>query len=274
MWLAPESAIVGVGDYPVMPTLSRTADRSQQVAISIVSHLHGHMVEGLIKDLLQYPEVGQVVVTKNTPELLTLPPDPRIVVVDNATPAGFASNQNAAFTLCRLPYFCALNPDIQLQSNPFPSLLAALETTDAAIAAPLVKNPFGTVEDSIRSFPTFCSLLRKAVRLSRKERLIIPQGKPFYPDWVAGMFMLFRSDAFRQLDGFDEGFFLYYEDVDICVRVWQAGMKVIVCPSVSVVHDARRESHKKFRFLHWHLASMLRYFYKRWGRLPSVPRQQ
>ena len=63
------------------------------------------------------------------------------------------------------------------------------------------------------------------------------------------------------------------EDVDICVRAWKAGMKVVACPAVSVVHDARRESHRTFRFRYWHIASRARYFYKHWGRLPSVSDQ-
>ena len=92
----------------------------------------------------------------------------------------------------------------------------------------------------------------------------------FHPEWVAGMFMLFRSQDFARLGGFDEAFFLYYEDVDICVRAWKQGMKIVACPQVSVVHDARRDSHRSARHIRWHLASMVRYFFKHWGRLPHV----
>jgi GT2 family glycosyltransferase len=59
-------------------------------------------------------------------------------------------------------------------------------------------------------------------------------------DWVAGMFLLIRTEAFRALGGFDEGFHLYYEDVDFCARAWKAGWKVQVHPEVSVIHDAQR----------------------------------
>ena len=229
------------------------------------------MVEQLVSDLLNCPEISQVIVTRNIPDPLTLPQDARILVLDNAAPAGFAANHNAAFRHCDQPYFCPLNPDIQLQDNPFPSLLTALLEVDAAIAAPLIKNPSGELEDSIRPFPTMLSLLSKALGLSDCCYKLEDCESVFYPEWVAGMFMLFRSSDFKRLGGFDTRFFLYYEDVDICTRIWAAGMKVLACPSVSVVHDARRASHKNIRYLRWHLASVVRYFFKHWGRLPSLP---
>jgi len=101
-------------------------------------------------------------------------------------------------------------------------------------------------------------------------RYMVQAGEPdFHPEWVAGMFMLFHSEDFARLKGFDERFFLYYEDVDICVRAWRDGLKVAACPRVSVVHDARRDSRRSLPHLRWHLASMARYFWKHWGRLPE-----
>lgn len=241
------------------------------ISISIISHSHGAMVERLVAELLTCPEIEQILVTRNIPESLDLPKDDRILVLDNIVPVGFASNHNRAFHHCTQLYFCPLNPDIQLLGNPFPPLLAAMENTEAAIVAPLVRNPSGSLEDSLRSFPTLYSLLLKALKVS-DGRCNIKEGQSVvYPEWVAGMFMLFRSSNFRQLDGFDPKFFLYYEDVDICVRTWKAGMKVLACPSVSVIHDAQRASHRNLRFLRWHISSMARYFYKHWGRLPVLP---
>lgn len=241
------------------------------IAVSIVSHGHGAMTQGLVGAILACPEVARVIVTCNVPEPLELPADPRVMLVDNAAPKGFGANHNAAFALCGEPYFCPLNPDIALLMNPFPELIKAIARSGAAVVAPLVVSPFGGVEDSIRHFPTLRSLARKA--LGRGDgRYVVHGGEAdFYPEWVAGMFMLFRSEDFRRLRGFDEEFFLYYEDVDICVRAWRQGLKVAACPRVSVVHDARRDSRRNARHLRWHLASMARYFVKHWGRLPRCP---
>lgn len=241
------------------------------ISVSIVSHGHGRMVERLVASLLKCAEVGQVTVTYNIPEALTLQADKRILIINNVAPAGFATNHNAAFENCSLPYFCLLNPDIQFQGNPFPALLTAMHSTGAALTAPLVQNTDGAVEDSIRYFPSMRSLLSKGLGFSDGRYLLESCPPPFYSEWVAGMFMLFRSADFKRLGGFDTQFFLYYEDVDICVRTWKAGMKVLACPAVTVIHDAQRESRRNLRYLGWHLASLARYLRKHWGRLPTLP---
>src|SRR5690606_29874744 len=104
------------------------------------------------------------------------------------------------------------------------------------------------------------SLIAKALGLKDGRYAVRADDPSFFPEWVAGMFMLFRSDAYARLGGFDEKFFLYYEDVDICARIWRQGMKIIACPSATVTHDARRDSRKKLRYMYWHLKSMARYF--------------
>jgi hypothetical protein len=77
------------------------------------------------------------------------------------------------------------------------------------------------------------------------------------------MFMLFRSEIFGAAGGFDERYFLYCEDADICLSLLKRGLRVALVPEVSVTHDARRRSHRDPRYLVWHLASMLRFFGRR-----------
>lgn len=240
------------------------------IAVSIVSHGHGGLVKQLITALLPCPEIDQIILTLNIPEFVDIPRDDRIVFVENQSPKGFGDNHNVAFTLCNQPLFCLLNPDIELLENPFPALIQSLLANSAALVAPLVLTPNGSIEDSIRYFPTPYSLLIKAFGGPNGSYMVYPDQPDFYPEWVAGMFMLFRSEAFAQLRGFDEAYFLYYEDVDICVRAWQQGLKVLACPSVSVIHDARRESRRSLRHGRWHLMSLVRYLWKHWGRLPKV----
>lgn len=228
------------------------------------------MVERLVESLLGFPEVAQIVVTRNIPESLLFLPSSRVTVIDNPFPKGFGANHNAAFEHCQQPFFCPMNPDIELAGNPFPELISAINQTGAALVAPLVIAPDGSVEDSVRHFPTVRSLARKVFGGADGRYPLVAGQKSFHPEWVAGMFMLFRGVDFKRLGGFDERFFLYYEDVDICVRAWKLDMKITACPQVSVVHDARRDSHRSVRHLRWHLASMARYFLKHWGRLPRV----
>lgn len=232
------------------------------IAVSIVSHGHGTMVTRLVARLLDCPEVGRVIVTRNRPEPLDLPDDPRIRRIDNPHPSGFGANHNAAFAHADAPCFCVLNPDIMLPDNPFPALLDCLDASGAALAVPHIVAPDGADEDSVRRFPTPWRLLHKSLAGARGEHRVAR------PDWAAGMFMLWRHEAFAQLGGFNERYFLYYEDVDLCTRAWRAGLPIAYCREATAIHDARRESHRKLRFLRWHLASMARYFLTQSWRLP------
>jgi N-acetylglucosaminyl-diphospho-decaprenol L-rhamnosyltransferase len=73
------------------------------------------------------------------------------------------------------------------------------------------------------------------------------------------MFMLFRRDAFERVRGFDERYFLYYEDVDICRRLGAAAFRVVATPRAQAIHEAQRASRRNPRYMYWHARSMLRY---------------
>lgn len=222
------------------------------------------MVDRLVEQLRECPEITHIVLTRNIAETSVIVADRSLEVVHNLAPKGFGANHNAAFAFCRDPFYCVLNPDIELTANPFPALLQCLYDPTVMLAAPVVVAPAGTTEDSIRHFPTPWSLLRKAFG-GYDGRYVVKLGDPtFFPDWVAGMFMLFRSSGYAALKGFDEDYFLYYEDVDICRRIRETGMKVAACPATVAIHDARRSSHRNLRHLRWHFVSAMRYLW-RWS---------
>ena len=228
------------------------------VTASITTHNHGRMVARLAEELQKCPQIARVVVTQNIPKDEVLPLSKKIILRKNSKPKGYGANQNAAFGNFPAPFFCILNPDICLKENPFPELLANFSNPKVALVAPKIITPEGRVEDSARKFPTLRSLFSKAAGGSNGTYFELNSS----PDWVGGMFMLFRSDVFREIGGFDEKFFLYYEDVDICWRLRQKGYEINFVPSVEVIHDARRESRKNWRYARWHLTSMARYLIK------------
>jgi len=233
-----------------------------RVCVSVVSHLQSRLVKGLLDDLAAHcRDTVWVVLTLNVEESLPFETGDfgyPIELVRNRSARGFGANHNAAFRLCHGRAFGVLNPDIRLAADPFPALIEELERTGTGVVAPRIVDPAGRTEDSARRFPTLSGLAAKA--LGRAHALDYEIGStPFSPDWVAGMFMLFRHDAFRAVAGFDERYFLYYEDVDICARLRAADYDVRLVPAVSAVHDARRASRSHWRHRAWHLRSVLRY---------------
>jgi len=240
-----------------------------RISVSIVSHGQAALIEDLLQDLRAHcTQPLEVILTLNTPEALPFDLSQfgcPVQLIRNKRAKGFAANHNAAFKLACGDYFCVLNPDIRLEQDPFPVLLAQLANPKIGVAAPLVLNPAGGVEDSFRRFPTPVSVVRKALFRHKTADYLIDQAVVF-PDWVAGMFMTFRTDLYRMIGGFDEAYFLYYEDVDLCWRLRRRGYEIAMLPSVWAVHAARRASHRHLRYFQWHLSSMVRFFVKRiWG---------
>lgn len=243
------------------------------VCLSLVSHGQAALGNQLLQDLAPLHALQRLIVTSNVPEAAQwAPSQPPALHLHNPQPLGFAANHNQAFGHCNESFFCVANPDIRLPQDPFPNLLARFDDPKVGLVVPLVRSPAGALEDSVRHFPTPISLIQKALGGPDGSYALDALGPaaPVHVDWAAGMFQLFRAAAFRDVGGFDDKFHLYYEDVDICARLWKAGWKVVLSPDVTVVHAAQRASRRQPRYMAWHAGSMLRYFTKHLGRLPRT----
>ncbi|MDP2805322.1 MAG: glycosyltransferase [Gallionellaceae bacterium] len=247
-----------------------------KLSISVVSHAQTALVQSLLADISCHCDglSVEVILTLNVEESLAFDvgdyPFP-IRIIRNSTPKGFGVNHNAAFNLAKGMFFCVINPDIRFSTNPFDVLVGHAKENNVGLVAPLIVDSRGREEDSARRFPSPLEIILKifggksAVHTNTTQALTSP-------DWVAGMFMLFPREVFQRMGGFNERYFLYYEDVDLCARLTLAGLRVLSCSEVSVVHDARRSSHKNPKFMFWHVLSMFRYFssdvYKRLQQRP------
>lgn len=239
--------------------------QSIRTSVSVVSHNQQSLVVELLNDLEMYfsPDI-KVILTLNLSETLTFKTDDYsfpIQIICNDNPKGFGANHNQAFRDCDTPYFCVINPDIRLTTDPFKTLITELDKYAAALIAPKVISPTGNVEDSVRNFPSPWSILKKIV-CKRKLADYSTDTLIVNPDWVGGMFMLFKSERFKSVGGFDENYFLYYEDVDICKTLHENNNTIVFSPHTSIIHAARRTSHRNLKYLAWHLKSMLRFFVK------------
>ena len=240
----------------------------QAATFSVVSHGHGVLLRALLGDMNGALALAgaRVIVTLNLSDE-SFDPTPfsnlAIEVLRNSKPLGFGANHNQAFERCRTPWFVILNPDLRFaDSEPFTTLIdRGGRHPRTGLVAPQVVSGSGTPEDSVRANLTPWSLLQRHL-LGRRRPIPARQparlGQPFF--WVAGMCLCINSEAFRAVGGFDERYFLYCEDCDLCARLYVAGFALEYDRSVQVVHDAQRDSHGWLKHLRWHLASLVKYW--------------
>lgn len=243
------------------------------VTISIVSHNQDQILVELLNDLIKCKHhINKVIVTLNVLSKYNtnyeLYPY-EIAVIENDKEKGFSSNHNNAFKLCTSKYYCILNPDIRIYDNPFQSLNNILDNNNVAIVSPTALNSKGEIDDNARVFPTPFGLIQKLTGIN-DGRIKYPSGKRIiYPDWVAGMFIHTKTSTFSSLNGFNEKYYLYYEDVDLCLRARKKGFKIAIITNCYVVHEGQRKSHNSFKYFFWHSMSLIRFFIYHLGRFPK-----
>jgi N-acetylglucosaminyl-diphospho-decaprenol L-rhamnosyltransferase len=157
---------------------------------------------------------------------------------------GFARAVNEGCRLSRSQWFLLLNPDVQVTAEFIQGVLdlaSRLETTepDTGIVGFRLHNADGSEQLSCGSFPTLAGTLARLTlpRARRKYRTVSASERCPVP-WVTGCCLLVRGDCWRELGGFDEEFFLYYEDVDLCRRAWANGWSVWHEPQLTAVHHS------------------------------------
>jgi len=158
---------------------------------------------------------------------------------------GFAAGVNAGVSLVQGEKFAVLNPDIRFDSSDVVGRLEEhLADPSVGLAAPALELPGGELQDSARDVPSPVDLWRRRFRGSKPDLVRSDQPRPV--PWVVGACVAIRRDAFDSVGGFDERYFLYFEDVDISVRLRSAGYGVVYDPEVRVLHAHRAASRAGF----------------------------
>ncbi|MDN8617558.1 glycosyltransferase family 2 protein [Variovorax ginsengisoli] len=223
------------------------------ITVSIVSHGQLDLVRPLMEELDRFSRgtVAKVVLTINIPEtdaLAGLHWGFEVERIENPAPMGFGANHNQAFGHCATPWFLVLNPDIRFDRDILAPLVAQARP-DSGLLTPRILEPGKDEPEQHRAIITPHEILVR--RRPGYQR-------PAVPHWIPGLFMLFRSDAYREIGGFDERFFMYGEDFDICARTQLAGWKLQVAEDLLARHDAQRASRTSHRHLYWHVTSLLK----------------
>ena len=214
----------------------------------VVSYRSAATLRGCVEPLLGMPDVDVTVVDNASPdEALATIADLPVEVVRSPRNGGFSHGCNLGIARGSARFLLFLNPDARIDAGALRALIVALETDPlAALAGPRIVFEDGTLAWSQRRFPRSRSTFAQALFLHRArpratwtdELLRDPAAyeAPGTPDWVSGACMLVRRDVYEQVGGFDEDFFLYCEDTDLCRRLWDNGYTVRFEPRAEVTH--------------------------------------
>lgn len=219
-------------------------------------------------------QVDELVLVANLPDPLG-PLPAGTTVVANPRPLGFAANANRGVAATSAPFVVVANPDAVAEPGAVASLVAFLaERPRAGVAGPEMRYPDGTWQPSRRRFPTVTGTvvrrtpLRHVLRGARSQRAHYhlderPQA-PVEADWLLGGFLCLRRAMLDELGGFDEGYRLYCEDIDLGYVARRAGWERWYVPSAVVVHRYAAVIDKRFLSVRnwWHLRGMLRFVRK------------
>ena len=193
-------------------------------------------------------------------------------LIANRENKGLSAAWNQGIRETQAPYLLFLNPDAEVWCGTLSDYLrVAHEHPRAGIVGPLVRNADGTVFSSGRSFPSVPDALGHAFLGG------VAPGNPFtgryhardwdrsterQVDWVSGCCMLMPRSAFDEAGVFDEGFFLYGEELDMATRLASAGLDVLFTPQVEIIHEIGVSTGRSRRMLLMHSASVYRYYRK------------
>lgn len=207
-------------------------------------------------------------------------------IIANESNEGFGKGHNKAIKEAKGSYICIMNPDIEVHENTLNLLLEYLKThEECGIVGPQLIYPDGTIQDSYRRFPTFWDLIikRTFLRPLFKRRMHhylmhnVDQNKTQEVDWMVGAFLLISKDFFQALGGFDERYFLFMEDTDLCRKAWNEHRSVVYFPQAKAAHHHARLSGSDLftalfkKTFYYHIASAWKYF-RKW-RKSAMPRQ-
>ena len=229
-----------------------------------------------IDSFLNTPISKKLFLVDNSPteKLKIVANHPDVEYIFNEKNIGFGAGHNKVINTIKSAsdYHLILNPDVSFATKVIPNLIQEIEKqNDVAMIAPKVIFPNGEHQYTCRKYPTFLELVVRRISLLKNVfSTRIRKGKyknkdltkSFYPDFVQGCFMLFRTADFVQINGFDERYFLYMEDVDICRKIDILGKKKLYYPDEKIVHILKKDSSKSIKLFFRHLSSSLKYFRK------------
>ena len=177
---------------------------------------------------------------------------------------GFGGANNYAAARARGQYLLFLNPDTLCPGAILGQLRRDLARSHVGIVAPRLILRSGTPQEyATGNFPTLATIWRSRTRAQKKTSLPEKNSRLVTRDWLSGAALAIGRDHFQKVNGFDDRFFMYFEDVDLCQRVQQLGLQNYLDTSIEIIHiGGERQTVSRGRRQHY-FAAQDQYF-RRW----------
>ncbi len=235
-------------------------------------------IKNVLKSVAESKLSIKIFFVDNSPtELLNsvIPDNENVVYIFTGKNLGFGAGHNVAIASAKgiSEFHLVLNADVEFKGNILDQIYVYMkEHEEIGLLAPKIFNPDGTLQYSAKLLPTPANLIiRRFVPIKAIQEAMdyTYEMKAFDFDriievpYVMGCFMFINSRVFEKVQGFDERFFMYPEDIDLTRRIHEH-YKTIYYPHVTIVHKHGKGSYKSRKLLYYHVSSMIRYFNK-WG---------
>jgi N-acetylglucosaminyl-diphospho-decaprenol L-rhamnosyltransferase len=251
-------------------------------AAVVVNYESGEQLERCVRSLVTDTSAGGppvvVVVDNGSSDGSAAPVErgfPGVTVVRPAENLGYARAANLGIDATDAQVIAVCNPDLYVREGTAGAMLSRFASeADVAAVGPMIRNPDGTIYPSARSVPKvrdavghgLLGLVWRTNPFTRRYRqLDADPNAPRDVDWVSGAAIWLRRDALDAIDGWDGGYFMYVEDVDLCWRLRRAGWRIAYEPGGEVTHvQGVSASQHPYRMIAEHHRSLYRFARKRW----------
>lgn len=256
-----------------------------KLSIIIVNYKSRPLTQTLVESLLeqQLPKQTEIIVVDNAShdnsvELLRAD-FPEITVIANQENVGMAGGVNTAIARAKGQYYLILNPDMVAMPGSVQNLVDFMDQhPDVGISGGKLNSPNGQLQYSCYRFYTPMAIVYRRTLLGRTSRgraaiarflmKDFDRSLPHEVDWLMGSCLIVRAKAVEHVGGMDDRYFMYFEDVDWCRRMWTSGWRVMFVPAAVFSHFHQRSSEQGIlsiftnRPTREHILSALKYFWK------------
>lgn len=227
------------------------------VSVIIVTHNSASHIKVCLESLLnKLPKDSETIVVDNdsSDDTVSIIKEFKSVkLIESKENLGFGKGVNQAAKNASGEYFFIQNPDTKITDNAIEKLLEFARDKEFGIIAPQLIKPEGGIQESVTNLPTIWNAIKEFyLGIKHSYSQYVPDtDEAIEVECVYGAVMLIKKSIFEKLRGFDEKYFMYFEDLDLCRRIKEMGQKIYYLPFIKIYHEVGGTIKKDSPSLRW-----------------------